>query len=240
MYNKGPCASILLSLLQFVATKIIVEWSRAVDTVERRESPLCLRRRHLPSLDKTKHLLFWWRARRKQRPPLNGHLSTKHLAVVRFSVQGKCLLFCLGPVEFVMVVIAHVEFEGKLRESAASSSSSSSCGCCSCFSCFICSIWRLTWYPAKRRRREEGRLGEKKKLQCSVGGGKASYFVRPEIWFRSSGSWKTKSQRSGGGGKAGRHGRRKLFFFFFFLTLAEKTLQTRCDRRTKVSPAACF
>lgn len=58
-------------------------------------------------------------------PPIS--LSTELAAAVRFSFQGKCLLLCLGPgVEFVMVVIAHVEFEGKLRESAASSSS---CGC---------------------------------------------------------------------------------------------------------------
>lgn len=36
-----------------------------------------------------------------------------------------------------------------------------------------------------------------KKRKTRVGGGKAVYFVRPEIWFRSSGSWKTKSKRRG-------------------------------------------
>lgn len=41
---------------------------------------------------------------------------------------------------------------------------------------------------------------EKKNHSC-VGGGKASYFVRPEIWFRSSGSWKTKSKRRGRAGR---------------------------------------
>lgn len=40
--------------------------------------------------------------------------------------------------------------------------------------------------------------GKKKKHSC-VGGGKAVYFVRPEIWFRSSRSWKTKKQTEGEG-----------------------------------------
>lgn len=41
----------------------------------------------------------------------------------------------------------------------------------------------------------------KKKKPTRVGGGKAVYFVRPEIWFRSSGSWKTKSKRRGRAGR---------------------------------------
>lgn len=57
-----------------------------------------------------------------------------------------------------MDVTAHAEFEGKLKESAASSSPDF---CCRCFSGFICSIW-CYMVPSE----------EEEKNSC-VGGGKA-------------------------------------------------------------------
>lgn len=93
-----------------------------------------------------------------------------------------------------MLVIVNVEFEGKLREST---SSSFCCCSCRCLSCFICSIWRLTWYPAKR------------------GGGGAETPVwaeeKPSILsvlkFDSEVQDPGRQKAHGGGGKEGRDGR---------------------------------
>lgn len=106
-----------------------------------------------------------------------------------------------------MVAMAHAEFEGKLRESGASSSRGGS-------SCFICSIWRLTWYPAKRRRRERRREGKKK--TSSVVWAEEKPRILSVLKFDSEVQDPGRQKASEGGGKAGRDGPRKLFYFFIF------------------------
>ena len=104
--------------------------------------------------------------------------------------ECKCLLSCLDKLVFVMDVIVNVEFEGKLRESAAASSSSSSSG-------FICSIWCLTWYPGRKKTLV---WAEEKPSILSV------------LKFDSEVQDPGRQKANGGGGKKGRAGRRRFFY----------------------------